>query len=285
VEDSDQQGARSLLRLLEDYVQVGQDPLIALVPRHTSTAFIDGVRAAALSAQMGIGIGYALERYVDEGAGVSVPAALDAFQEAYSVGKRHIHATAARLQPSETPTAGETYADVALRRLQPTYFAAGLLFKVGHLVEAHTLSRLFLEQVAWAYGVFEFQTRQAAARLSPPRAISLFGELIPSVGPLYGELSEDAHLDLEEHLRFLRFNDGSAEILLAPGRASLLAGAVLLDLADFWSVAYERSQWPHILAPENWTDSPQGPELRLDRPFLDVASQVRRRLVESVASS
>ena len=264
---------------------MGRDPLIALIPRNASPAFIDGVRAATLSAQMGIGIGYASERYVHEGAGVSVPAALDAFQAAYSLGKRHIDATAGRLRPSDDPTAGEVYADVALRRLESSYFSAGLLFKVGQLVEAHTLSRLFLEQVAWAYGVFEFQTYHAAARLSPPRAISLFAELIPSVGPLYGELSEDAHLDLEEHLRFLRFNNGTVEILLAPGRASLLAGAVLLDLADLWSVTYERSQWPHILAPENWTDSPDGPELRADRPFLDVASQARERLIESVAAS
>jgi hypothetical protein len=127
--------------------------------------------------------------------------------------------------------------------------------------------------------VCDKQTYHGAARVSPSASITILKQLIPTVGQLYGELSQEAHLDLGEHLRFLRFGDSESRVVVAHGRDSFLSGAVLLDLADLWSVVYERSQQRHFSEFENWIGSPDGLELREDRPFLGASAQAKAELL------
>ena len=264
--------------ILEDYVVIGTPHAGALIRRDAIPQFHCAVVAAVISANMGISLAYAERRYGSSEKKTEVPDSYDIFQRAYRAAMEHVEKTIKRLErpkDSTETTAGVLFADVALQRLSGTFFAAGLLFRTGHLFEARAVARTILEQVAWAYIVRTVRDAKAARRIKVTGSISSLQPLLPYVGRLYGELSSESHPGLDEHYRCLELEDEYGKIILTHGVRSWLSGLLLLELADCWSVVFEYTQNSHLHLPENWTRTQNGLELRTDRPFLDIIARLR----------
>jgi hypothetical protein len=273
----DWMGVGDPLDVLEDFTTVSGPSGKVILPRSASPQLVENIAAALIASFLGIGLEYAKKTYVK-----SIPQAPDnptavAFQEAYVAGRRHMSETMRGFGPGPIPSVGAQFSDAALRRLEATYFAAGLLFRTGYLFEAHAVLRLFLEQVAWAYAVRDAQTADDAEGVSPTKAIGQLKRLLPYVGPMYGLLSKRTHLELRSHGQFVDVSGSSARVVLRHGEASLREGWILLLAADSWSVVYELTQLPWMSSLLSWRLSTDGPALAGHRPLVDLAATMREK--------
>lgn len=268
----EEENTRDELSLLEDYITLGGLGFQISVPRRAPDSYIENIQAAIISSRLGIGLDYARKTYVEK-TEPSIPESYDLFQRIYFAGKSHIAATFERFAEGAKPEAGVLYAEVALRRLTSTYFAAGLLFRLGNLFEANSVARMFLEQTAWAYDVHTCRDWNSASRVSSTRAISKLKQIFPRAGVLYGLYSNDAHLELKQHPRFIRFEQ-PPKVLTALGPDSWMFGLSLLELADMFSCVYEYTQKEYILKPENWRRTKRRWALNRRRPFLNKISEL-----------
>ncbi len=278
--DFERNVAEEVLRLLENYIVVGSEPMLALTSRTSPNTFVKGVKSAGISAQLGIGIGYAHDHYIRD-VGDAENSSLDickAYQDLYFLGKSHMDSTLMRISPVPNVTAGEIFADVALCRLYSTYFSIGLLFRIGKIFEARAICRIFLEQVAWSYTASTCKDYKEATKVLPSRAINKLKNIIPQVGMMYGKLSHDVHLDIKQHKSFLKIEDGFTKVLISHGEDSLLESTILLDLADYWSIIYEYSQRRHYKTFENWIETAKNFILKTDRSFIIRAELEKEKL-------
>lgn len=270
------------LDVFEDFITLGGPGMNVIVPRSAPPGLVADIQAALISSQLGVSFAYARTRYASREPAPSDSAVVLAFRDVYFAGKNHMLETLGRFRADDQDesSAGATFADHALMRLQATYFAAGFLYGTGHLFEAHAVLRLFLEQVAWANRVRDVVTADEAAGVSPTKAISALKAVLPYVGPFYGFLSSSTHLALGEHLDFVDWSGGVTRVTLRHGAKGLAEGWVLLFAADCWSVVYERTQSQFVSELQNWRQSDDGLALIADRPFLALADPLRKRLIE-----
>jgi hypothetical protein len=273
---------RDCLDTLEDFVSLGGPGGVVILPRAAPSSLLENTRAAVVASNGRIGLDYALRRYVSGHPASKPPAVYVAFQEAYFAGKQHMKETSERFRSGPEPSAGAVCAEAALARLPATYFAAGLLLRTGHLYEAHAVLRLLVEQVAWAFGVSEATSEGQARGTSVTKSVSRLREVLPYVGPLYGLLSSKTHMGLESHYGFLDWSGEYVKVKLTHGTDAWAVGWILLQAADAWAVAYERTQLPFMISMENWVG--EGPNIRLrpDRPFLKRARELRERLTAAI---
>ena len=263
--------------ILEDYVVIGTPHAGALIRRDAIPQFHCAVVAAVISANMGISLAYAERRYGSSEKKTEVPDSYDIFQRAYRAAMEHVEKT---IKGSSAPKiALRPLPECSLRMLPSsglsgTFFAAGLLFRTGHLFEARAVARTILEQVAWAYIVRTVRDAKAARRIKVTGSISSLQPLLPYVGRLYGELSSESHPGLDEHYRCLELEDEYGKIILTHGVRSWSVGSSprtrRLLVCRFR--IYSNS---HLHLPENWTRTQNGLELRTDRPFLDIIARLR----------
>jgi hypothetical protein len=261
--------------ILDDFFTIGSPRVGALLSNDADPEFIRGVQAAILSVEMGISLSYAEKRYVPPASPIVLPKRYVRFQSAYRAAVDHVSRTIQkwRQRPDEAQicdTGGIVFSNVALRRLKGAFRAAGFLFRSGYMLEARAVARTILEQVAWSYAVRNFVDYAQASKLSPTRCISDLKILLPFVGRLYGDLSEETHLGLEMHGRFLRVEGNSSKVLLCHGEDSWESGLILLDLADIWAIVFECSQRAFVLQPECWLETINGLELNKDRPMVKI---------------
>lgn len=269
-------------RLLEDYIQVGAGRDIALVPAAASERTVRYVEAAIMASHMGTGLDYALDRFASQEP-PHIPEIHRAFQEMYFAGTRHMDATMERMASSE-PSAGELFADAALARARNTYYVAGLLYREGHLIEAHAMSRLMLEQMAWAFAVKDVEEPEEAKRIVPTKAIGKLKKKIDPVGKMYGILSNYVHIPIEGHYEFIDLTGEENAVLYQFGAHGYFFGTILGSLADYWSAVYEYTQARHMDSFENWVEEDGMLVLNSDRPFLDVIGPLKEEVVEAYAS-
>ncbi len=259
--------------ILEDFIAIGSPRAGALLSNDADPEFIRGVQAAIVSLEMGISLSYAEKRYVPPAGPIVLPKRYILFQGAYRTAVDHVSRIKKkwRQRPDEEQicsVGGIVFSNVALRRVEGTFRAAGLLFRIGYMLEARAVARTILEQVAWSYAVRDIIDFDQASKLSPTKCISELKKLLPYVGRLYGDLSEETHLGLEEHGRFLRIEGNTSKVLFCHGEDSWESGLVLLNLADIWAVVFECSQRAFVLQPECWSAKINGFELNKDRPMV-----------------
>jgi hypothetical protein len=267
--------------VLEDFVFLATIGFQAILPRSAPPKLVGDVKAALVASQLGVGLAHARREYVKDGVAIAESPVAEAFRNAYFAGKGHMKTTRGRFAEGPTPSAGVVFAEVALARLPATYFAAGLLFRTGHLFEAHAVLRQFYEQVAWAFAVREATSAAAAEGVSPTKAIGELKALVPYVGPAYGYLSKRTHLSLDSHALFLDSSGERNQVILRHGLQALAEGWLLLLAADCWAVVFERTQLHFMSTLENWVPSEGGVSLAADRPFLKQARTLRDRLVDA----
>lgn len=244
------QDGRRTRDLLEDPIALSYGATSVMAPQTLTNQMKKYILAAMSAHDLGIRVQRALD-------GISLPEescvseTYRAFQDLYFAGKRHIDDTASHLHAVGEPSAGEVFSDVALMRARNTYYVAGMLYRLGHMIEAHAMSRLLLEQIAWAFAVCDAADYEEAAKISPTKSIGRLKEILPSVGRMYGILPRYVHLPVSKHYECLTLEHGETETLLQYGEHSLAYGMLIARLADFWSVVYEYAQARHISDLEN----------------------------------
>ena len=265
--------------LLEDHVQIGFGPYSAHIPRTAPRKLVDYVGSAIAAYCLGSTFDYTLKQIADDDE-PDVPDIFLAFQKMYFAGKDHMNATMQRMEPHGKPSAGELFADVALSRARNTYYVAGLLYREGHMIEGHAMSRLMLEQIAWAFNVCEKKDVEEAKKISPTKAISKLKKKIEPVGKLYGILSTYVHLPLMAHYGFVDFSSGQGATLCQFGVHSYYYGQIIACLADYWAAVYEYTQARHFDSLDNWIDDSSGLVLNPSRPFLPVIDPICEELTD-----
>lgn len=276
---TDSERALTQRETLEDFFLLGNStPAAALLSKRALTQFQTSVLASVISSNLNISLAYAQKRYASEGLSGSDPREYLVFQEAYFTAMDHLRETASRFSrrvDQVEPYAGEVYSDAALHRAESSFYAAGLLFRIGNLFEAQAIARIILEQVAWSYAVGSSQSLAAAIKIEPSKAVSALRKILPASGRLYGELSRAAHIGVTSHTDFLDFSGKSTRVLLTHGRKSWVKGRVLLELADYWSVVYEFTQHRFMKNLENWKVVRSDLVLEQNRPFLTTVARLR----------
>lgn len=188
--------------LLEDYIRVGFSSNMVHISRSAPDDLIKYVQSAIIAHNLGTTFDHALKHMIPD-QDPDISSIHLSFQKMYFAGKDHMDETLRRMNPKCDPSAGEVFSDAALSRASNTYYVASLLYREGHMIEAHATSRLMLEQIAWAFSVYERKDAEAAKKISPTKAISDLKKKIKSVGKLYGMLSQYVHLPLKAHYEFV----------------------------------------------------------------------------------
>lgn len=271
--------ALSKRSLLEDFLEVGFGSNIVLVSRTAPKLLVRHVEAAFCAHDLGIRMDYALKRHVPDSEAV-IPPIHELFQKMYFAGKAQMNSTIERMHPEDAPSAGEAFADAALVRAANTYYVAALLYREGHMIEAHAMSRLMLEQIAWAFAVCEVEDYCIAEKIVPTKAIGKLKRKIKPVGKMYGVLSKYVHIPIQGHYEFIDLSSGRSETMQQFGVHSYAHGAILSDLADYWSAVYEYTQSRHFDKLECWIETPSGLDMNPNRPFLSRIRPIREELMQ-----
>lgn len=134
---------------------------------------------------------------------------------------------------------GQFAAGAALMRLQSSFTILSLLARFGFGFEAASVSRLMLEQIAWAYAVRDYAD-EALLGVPPTRSVSTLKELLPWAGRLYGRLSDYTHIDPALGGEYVRAHEGLSLVLLRrPQYWSPMLAWVCALLADAYVVVSE----------------------------------------------
>lgn len=263
--------ASQLRELLEDFDAVATTQHMALIKNSSSTQFRTDIHAALVAATLGLSnLDYAKRRYcktVDKKA--KSPKAVDTYNSIYKYIKQYINDMRAKLQTEglPDPTLGIFGSSLVLERLQASFFAAHILYKLGNRFEGHAVSRQILEQLAWAYEAHQLDDLDLIARVQTTKAISCLKKDFPEVGRLYGFLSKKTHIDYSSHFDFLDIDEGKNIIWHA--RADFVEfSEVLLTLADIFGLVWEITQFAYIPSPETVELRNGSIKIKPDRPFL-----------------
>lgn len=271
--------ARSIRNLLEDFESIGVGQYSALIPSCDFDSYLhENVEAAVVASKLHLSsIDYAKRKYCYEKVvadNTETEQAARKYKNAYKASKRYIKAMLSKASPTftVTPLLGSFGAAIALTRLQYSFFSAHILYQLGHQYEAHAVSRLILEQIAWAYSASQLDNLDDIKRLVTTNCIGKLKELNQDYGRLYGVLSNKVHIDYGNHGEFLRVEDGENIVLLTHSNFAEYA-FVMLALTDLFGVVWEISQASHIQDFEATEFIDGTRSIRADRPFRKTANQ------------
>lgn len=209
--------------LLEDFDVVGTLQYLVLLPRGQYFRHLrENLRAAVVASTLHLqSLDYAKRRYCeakddDEHLNPTVVAYIGA----YSASKAYVTRLLGKVKTEgcPDPTLGVFGASLALERLPPSFFCAHFLYRMGHSYEGHAVSRLILEQVAWAYAAHALDDLEAIKKIDTTRALSRLKRFAPVAGEMYGFLSKKTHIDYSSHREFLQVEDGRNVVLHAQSR-------------------------------------------------------------------
>ena len=128
-------------------------------------------------------------------------------------------------------------AEVCLMRLFISFRSVLIMIRLGMPFEASCLSRLILEQIAWAYCIHELD--DGVFNVSPPKSVTNLKKIIPYAGRLYGLLTKDAHISPSETKRYLNFDAVNPQVILSSPDSVRLNALYLLRLADAFLITSE----------------------------------------------
>lgn len=262
--------------LLEDFDVIATIQDVVLVPGNPfGQTLKENVRAAMVAEAFRFSsIDYAKRRYCrsnpsnEDNSQEAEP--LRAYIKAYRCAKAYIHRMLEKLDPKglPDPELGVFGSSLVLERLTSSFFSAHLLYRLGHRYEGHAVSRLIVEQIAWAYAAYPLQDIRDIEEIETTRAVSQLKCFAPDAGRLYGFLSTKTHIDYRSHPEFLAV-ERDRNIILHAQPEFLEYAQVILQLADLFGLVWELSQRSYIKTPETIRAGPSGSLVRQDRPFLE----------------
>lgn len=270
--------ARNIRNLLENFESIGYGLYSALIPnRDFDSQLRENIEAAVTASWFGLSsIDYAKKKYcsveiIPDNA--RSPRPVEKYIQAYMSSKGYIETIQSKASPdiANTELLGTFGAAIALSRLQYSFFSAHILYQLGHQYEAHAVSRLILEQIAWAYAASSLNNLDDIKRLVTTKCISNLKELNQNYGKLYGILSTKVHIDYENHREFLHIENGQNVILLNHADYAEYA-FVILTLADLFGIVWEISQAAYIQDFEATQIIDNTRTIRKERPFRKIAN-------------
>lgn len=246
---------------------------VALIDRRSAESDLHRFVAAALVAyDAGLtSLDYVLREYVP-GVPIGVPSAAgeeaDVLLETYELVVHSMRAAKGRLAPQETqpPTVGEFAASIGLERLVTSFKSAHLLYRLGHCTDADAVSRVVLEQAAWAYKVGSLVSFEEIEQVQPQRAVTNLRQLYPDAGRLYGLLSDRVHQDVAVHQEMFS-RQGDRNVIDAAKQCVPHACGVLVRLCDIYLAVWEATQARHLTSLESVFLDGNMIRLHDDRPF------------------
>ena len=262
--------------LLEDYEIAGAGTsYMALVPNYpTNKTLINNVQAAVTASHLRLhSIDYAKRKYCEDrvedkskNKGV-----VSEYINAYKSAKNHIEKEISRSMTEEKslPSSGVFGAYLVLERLVASFFSAHLLYRLGNEYEAHAVSRLILEQIAWAYVAYPFANLSDIQKITTTKTISELKKITPECARLYGFLSKKTHIDYNSHIEFLQVQDERNVILLSRSEYYDYA-QVILTLADLFGIVWEISQFDYMSKKESVKKRENLFIVKQNRPFLKI---------------
>ncbi len=242
---------RRVRNLLEDFGVIGTDNQMVLLP--ASEFYSDlgkNVHTAVIATVLALkSLDSTKKTYIkNTEPPEEVETSLDKeYKRAYFLAKNYIREAIKRLISSERDdlSLGVFGASVVLQRLESTLFSAHLLYQLGNVYEGHAVSRVMLEQIAWAYEASGLNDREAISKIKPNQAISKLKKFLPKVGKLYGYLSKHTHIDYHRHHEFIKIENNQSMVVLGQDRLDECA-MVLLHLADIFVSVWEFSQHDYL---------------------------------------
>lgn len=257
--------------LLENFDVIATFRHIALVPGSSNLDDLnENVNAALIATTMGLkSIDHAKRRYVESKEERPEKFhSLGAYNEAYKHAKNYINVIMRKASTQGHPpaTVGVYGAAIVLQRLQSSFFCSHLLYNLGHKYEGHAVSRLILEQIAWAYTAYPLTDLEHVKKIETTKSIGNLKSLVPDVGRLYGYLSTKTHIAYDSHNEFLTESNNKGALFMSRGLYYEYA-QVILHLADLFAVVWEMSQFPYINGPEAVKMGDCGLEIDSSRPF------------------
>jgi hypothetical protein len=231
--------------------------------------FATNIRAAVVASTLGLAsVDYARRRYCEDEKEAEA-AAVHAYIDAYYLAKTYIQRLTTSLvtQGKPEPSVGVYGASIVLERLLLSFFCAHLMYQMGYRYEGHAISRLILEQIAWAFQAREAVDMDAVERIKATTAVTELVRFAPDAGRLYGFLSKKTHIDYSSHMEFLRLQDGQGALVYAHDVMPEY-GSVILRLADLFGLVWEASQFPYLAAAQA-VERREGVIVpKPDRPYL-----------------
>jgi hypothetical protein len=240
--------------VLEDFDVIATPQLAALVRnRPNFTEFRQNVKAAIVASTLGLtSLDHAKRRYCagEEASSDEELAPMRAYVGVYQFVKAHIEALMTSLITKDRPqpSAGVYGASIVLERLRPSFFCAHLMYQLGHRYEGHAISRLILEQIAWAFEACEARDIDSVEAIRTTAAISTLKRFAPDAGVLYGFLSKKTHIDYSSHREFLKFQHGQTTIVHGHDEMHEYA-STMLRLGDLFGLIWEASQFSYLRSP------------------------------------
>ena len=270
--------AEKVHNLLEDYEVLSTILYTALIPRYFADRTLsENVEAAVVASSNGLAsIDYAKKRYcksepIDE----ALVASSERIQyiEAYMSAKKYILSMISKFPDSDEklplPSNGVLGASIVLDRLQYSFFSAHLLYTLGHRYEGHAVSRLILEQIAWAHTACRLETVEDIKKIVTTKTISKLKKTQPVAGQLYGFLSKKTHIDYKSHFDFLHFENGKIVMKYTQNEFYEYA-EIILYLADLYGIVWEISQYEYLPELESIEVTNDSYFIKEDRPFLKI---------------
>ncbi|PKN52307.1 MAG: hypothetical protein CVU55_07180 [Deltaproteobacteria bacterium HGW-Deltaproteobacteria-13] len=281
--DSDQlftvHAGKRIRQLLEDFEVVGTGLEIAIIPRYRfEYSLRDNIQAAIVASTMRLSsIDYAKKQYcktISLVEDVGEDAVEAQYILAYKSAKKYIDELITRLSANDKPrpSKGVFGASLVLERLPYSFFSAHLLYELGHRYEGHAVSRLILEQIAWAHAAYTLDCIDDIKAIITTKVVSKLKKVIPLGGKLYGFLSKKTHLDYQSHPDFLRV-DNSKNVILHTQFEFYEYAQIILHLADLFGIVWELSQFKYLEKTECIETIDGLLTIRKDRPFLKILKE------------
>lgn len=98
----------------------------------------------------------------------------------------------------------------AMGRLKASFESSVILLRGGYYIESSLVFRLIFEQIAWAYSIIGKEMEKIEG-MKVTKQIKLLNDLLPNAAQMYGQYSEEAHLDPKKIPSYLVINPDSNE--------------------------------------------------------------------------
>ncbi|MCB9151220.1 MAG: hypothetical protein H6641_20870 [Caldilineaceae bacterium] len=278
--------------LLEDFELIYVLGYSALIPKGELYSDLrSNVQAAVLATGLGLtSVDYVRKTYLKGERKADSEYKEDLLREkynrAYQDAKNYIYNMTTKLvtEGRDEPTVGVFGASLVLEKLSSSFFSAHLLYKLGQKHEAHAVSRMILEQLAWAYAAHGTDDMNIIKRLKPTKCIHELRQLDSRYGKLYGYLSKKVHLDHSNHYDIFETEHGKNIVIHA--RPDFFEyGLTILTLADLFGIVWEISQANFLDKYEAITFSNGVPIVNEGREFLKLIERYTQEIDQLNANS
>lgn len=131
-----------------------------------------------------------------------------------------------------------SFCGLIFKRLKSSFDASRVLIKQGFYFETYSLIRQMLEQIAFAYNIYEKNSYEDF--ISPTKCISSLKDFYPYSGKFYGVLSSKTHIDKSQIERYFYIDENKeGQIILQSLEFSMETALDLLIILDLYCCVFE----------------------------------------------